>query len=149
MDWNTITIAVIENGSWPFVILVITLLIIFFGDINKLIESIKHLKFGSFSLETREAALEADALTEYKNLSDLTYGQLHLFLVIGGEGSEKTTYKDGMNNFESQENYKKLKRLGLITYEAKEQNVILFGTTEKGKKLHKIIMDKLYVQFNS
>ena len=148
MDWNAITLSIIENALWPILLIILLIWFIIFGDFKKLIESIKSLQVGSFSIVTKEAAEKANALAEYQNLSSLTYQQLHLFLVVGGESGDQAEYKSSMNTVEFQNAFKKLNDLGLIEYIIKDGQTH-FGNTDKGKVVHKVIMDNLYHQLNA
>ncbi|MHC4538395.1 MAG: hypothetical protein ACYTEK_03545 [Planctomycetota bacterium] len=140
-----IIIAVLENLTWPIFIALVGYFVLFKhrDALLSLLSRTGSIKVGSFALDVKNAAQEAGTLDFYDKLPELTLTQLHLFLVVGGEGGEQTTYTNKVNPVEMQNAWKKLSALGLIEY-AKKPRSVVFKNTEEGKKLHKIIMDQLY-----
>ena len=140
-----ITVALLENLTWPIFIVLVGYLALFWrrDALLSLLSRISSIKMGSFALDVKNAAEETGALDFYDKLPELTLTQLHLFLVVGGEGGDQCTYTNKVNPVEMQNAWEKLSTLGLIKYEKKPKSFI-FKTTNKGRKLHKVIMDQLY-----
>lgn len=142
MENSEILIAFIEHGLWPLGVMTLLVVLVWRGELSKVLSSIQSLKFGSFSIATREGAKNFNVLNEYESLSDLTMPQLHLFLVVGGESGDAAIYQSPLPSGEFRSGFKKLSSLGLIEY--KDGENVNYSNTEKGKKLHKVIMDNLY-----
>ncbi len=135
-----IAIAFIEHGLWPLVLT--ALLFWLFCNYKNIISTLGELNFkkGDFSLSIKTKASKVDAIALYGKLPSLNSQQLHLFLIVGGEEGEKTTYKPV---YPIEPAFEKLSKLGLIEYEQSDAGVIFKNTTD-GTKLHKIIMDEVY-----
>lgn len=151
MDWNGLLAKFLEHGLWPTGTFTILIMLAVRGDLGLFLRSIQSLRMGDFGLTIKSDAKTFNVLDEYKTLSSLTQSQLHLYLVIGGEGGETTIYrtrKDKMSRDEFNKGFEKLSELGLINFEIGDVETY-FTNTPKGMKLHKIIMDNLYKGLNA
>jgi len=132
VDWNDIVVKSIEHGFWPLTFLVITIIIISNSFVKDFISSLSSLSVGGFSLALRKSAEEKDVFEEFKTLKSLTMNQLHLYLVIGGEGADETIYKSKISSSEFASGFEKLNNLGLIRY-SNNGSVLCFENTKKVK----------------
>jgi hypothetical protein len=144
-------LTIAEHSMWPLTILMVfILLVIFFREsIKNVINSLTELKVGDFSLSIKQAATKTGTLPLLDGMSNLNSQQLHLFLVLGGEGGSSCTYQNKWPSDQFDRAMKHLSDLGLIEFSkgySKEhgEEVTKFGNTEKGISLHKIIMDQIY-----
>ncbi|AEV31257.1 hypothetical protein [Owenweeksia hongkongensis] len=132
--------------TWQFIALL--LIALFFSPIEKLLDNTGNMKIGDFQLTIKELSESKGLDNLTKDLQGLSYEELKIFLIVCGE--DATYYRFAPTNLNSnvQKNiYGKLQSLDLIEYTIQiegDTQAIHFGTTEKGEKAHRVIIDALY-----
>jgi len=139
--------------SWQvFALLVFFILL---GPIKGLLEKAEQIKVGDFQMTVTRIAENLGVSNVIEDLEDLSYDELKIFLVIGGEDADYYTFAP--NNLpagKTKNIFENLSQKGLIklievstmegiTREQREKG-IGFKTTEKGEKIHRAIVDAIY-----
>ena len=146
-DIGSIVRYVIDKiDSWPIVAL-----IIFFClscPIKRMLESAEKIGIGDFQLTVSEIAKSLGIDNVIPEINDLTYDELKIFLILGGE--DANYYAVTFTNIPSpklSKMYESLSKKGLIEEISKDQEkegVFDFRTTLKGEKVHRAILDAIY-----
>jgi hypothetical protein len=131
---------------WPLLILFIAL---FFKEhIIKIFNKISEFKIGNFSVvvENNGARLGVKSIDE--DLKGLSYEELGIFLIVGGERSEYYEFSDKRISPDHLKRiYENYKNRNLIEFEevtSTGKPELKFQTTEKGRKVHTAILDSIY-----
>jgi len=141
--------------TWQFIVLLV--LIIFSGHVGTFIDHLGKFKVGNVEFTISELAKNAGIPEKsIKQLKGLSYDELKLFLIKGGEDGDATDYN--LKNYS--DNYfikmhKDLDSLGLIRNVKIDSNHngnkgelwVNSSTTPIGRKLHRAILDAIYNDF--
>ncbi len=140
--------------SWQFITLLVFLILL--SPIRELLRKTEEIKFGDFQLTVTEIANSLGVANIIKDINDLTYDELKLFLIIGGEDANYYIFTaNNIPHNKLSKMYDKLTCMGLIeqvdpkTIEGYEKMNIHGGfgikTTLKGEKVHRAIIDAIYI----
>lgn len=146
--------------SWPFLgfISLIIALILFYKPLNNILNKSDQFRFGSFEFAVNEIGQSLGISNTIKEINDLSYEELKLFLIMCGEDADyyiftpKNIPPEKLNNI-----YTKFNKKGLIELIPPEQiegynelkknhGIANYGikTTEKGRLLHKVLLEYLF-----
>ena len=143
---NIIKYIIEKINSWPIVAL-----IIFFClscPIKNLLNSAEQIRIGDFQLTVSEIGKSLGIDNVIQEINDLTYDELKVFLIIGGEDANYYEFKPtNIPSPKLSKMFENLQEKGLIKEEVKQQeekSVFNFRTTPKGEKVHRAILDAIY-----
>jgi len=145
--------------SWQMITLVMLLLLI--KPIRALVGGINNIKVGDFQLSLQKIGESLGVPTSVEDISSLNYDDLKIFLVICGEDSDYYIFQPAnMIAAKFKAILDKLASNGLIILTdlpAPDPNsqggqntpntpTWQFNTTEKGRKVHRALLDSIYEQ---
>ena len=139
--------------TWPFITLMIFLTLL--SPIKKLLKETELIKIGDFQISVTEIARSLGVSNIIQDINDLSYDELKLFLIIGGEDANYYIFNPkNIPHEKLVQMYKNLSDKGLIeqidpkTIEGYDKMKIDggfgFKTTIKGEKVHRAILDAIY-----
>ena len=142
-------IAILKYLSLPVCILLAALL--FRRPLIAAFEALSEIKAGGFTLSIDRAAKRQALDFSTDELSSLTMDELHMFLIMGGEQGDEIdiVHKQGSHQRRKRE-FEHLAALGLLSIRKYEDAGpegmprCEFETLEKGRRVHKLLMDQLY-----
>ena len=140
--------------TWPFIILIIFLILL--CPIKKLLNKAEQIKIGDFQLTVTEIAESLGISNIIQDINDLSYDEIKLFLIIGGEDANYYIFEPkNIPHDQLDKMYKKLSNKGLIEQidpktikRYDKMNIdggFGFKTTTKGEKVHRAILDAIYI----
>jgi hypothetical protein len=138
-----ILLALIQHGSRPLGLLLITLALLFAiycarCQIQLWMANAELVKFGSLELRVREAVTQSTEVgKQIKSLGDLTPDQLELFLIVGTQRNTDINYSGPEV---SGPNLLKLQELGLLRNVNPDPLKLSWAPTEKGNQLHNALL---------
>lgn len=154
-DTNKINVRFIIDKiiTWPFITLIIFLILL--CPIKNLLHKTEQIKLGDFELSVTEIAKSFGISNIIQDINDLSYDELKLFLIVGGEDANYYIFTPkNIPHERLVQMYEKLSNKGLI--ELIDPKTITgydkmnidagfgFKTTEKGEKVHRAILDAIY-----
>ena len=164
MSETTVKFIIQEVTSWPIIAIVIVLLLL--KPLRAIISGINNIKVGDFQLSLQKIGESLGVPTSVEDISNLNYDDLKIFLIICGEDADYYYFKPtNMVATKFKQILDHLADNGLITLfdpapnpdEAAKgdpnnpastpQNPTFgFNTTEKGRKVHRALLDSIYEQ---
>jgi hypothetical protein len=164
MSETTVKFIIQEITSWPIIAIVIVLLLL--KPIRAIISGINNIKVGDFQLSLQKIGESLGVPTSVEDISNLNYDDLKIFLIICGEDADYYYFKPtNMVAGRFKQILDNLANNGLITLfdpapnpdetakndpdhpAATPQNPTFgFNTTEKGRKVHRALLDSIYEQ---
>lgn len=143
--YEKIYLALIQYGSQPiaYILIIFFVCMLIFVLRKRLFMPGTKIEIAGFFLELQHASDRKGLQKEFLALNDLTYSQLHLFLVIAGEHGDSSTYTNKEPTDIWHRNFEVLGKLGLINH-TPNGTLIEYKTTDKGRQIHKLIMDQIY-----
>ena len=138
----------LKHALWPITVLILAWL--FYMPLKTSLEGLSEVNAGPFRAKLEKAAKNQQLHFQTSELATLTLDQLQSFLIIGGEKGQELSveFRHGSTD-KLQRDFEALDRLELVKITAKKEQPgkspnVFYDTTEKGRKVHKLIMDQLY-----
>lgn len=119
------------------------------SPIKKLLKETELIKIGNFQISVTEIARSLGVSNIIQDINDLSYDELKLFLIIGGEDANYYIFNPkNIAHEKLVQMNKKLSDKGLIEQidpkTIEEYGGFRFKTTLKGEKVHRAILDAIY-----
>jgi hypothetical protein len=138
----------LRRALWPITVLI--LVWSFYAPLKASLEGLSEINAGPFQAKLERAARNQGLHFQTSELATLTMDQLQTFLIAGGEKGQELTveFRHGSTD-KLKRDFDRLHQLGLVRVtDTKERTGkppnVFYDTTEKGRKIHKLIMDQLY-----
>jgi len=163
MSEATLKFIIQEITSWPIIAIIIVLLLL--KPIRGIVSGINNIKVGDFQLSLQKIGESLGVPTSVEDISNLNYDDLKIFLIICGEDADYYYFKPtNMVAGKFKQILDKLAENGLITLfdpapdpneaankdpknqEATQSPTFGINTTEKGRKVHRALLDSIYEQ---
>jgi hypothetical protein len=168
MSETTVKFIIQELTSWPIITIIIILLLL--KPIRGIVSGINNIKVGDFQLSLQKIGESLGVPTSVEDISNLNYDDLKIFLIICGEDADYYYFKPtNMVAGRFKQILDNLATNGLITLfnpspeqvanvdgsaksdpnnppPAPASPTFGFNTTEKGRKVHRALLDSIYEQ---
>ena len=169
MSEATVKFIIQELTSWPIIAIVIILLLL--KPIRGIVSGINNIKVGDFQLSLQKIGESLGVPTSVSDISNLNYDDLKIFLIICGEDADYYYFKPtNMLAGRFKQILDNLANNGLITLfnpspdqvagvdnsaakndpnnppQQPQSPTFGFNTTEKGRKVHRVLLDSIYEQ---
>lgn len=132
--------------SLVWILFFILILWMFKKDIKNLLNKTTNVQIGSFALKVTQEGEKIGINTILGDLRGLSYETLKAFLIMCGENAKFYEFVDrSMINEKVEDIYTSLRSKGLIEFE-KIGKDLKITTTDKGKAIHRAIIDSLYFE---
>ena len=139
--------------TWQFIVLLLIFLLL--PSLQKILKNTDKIGVGDFHLTVKELAKNSGiSSNDIRDLDGLTYNELKIFLIKGGEDANYYEFEDNSANREIFiRSFKHLDKKGLIQIKKFDSTKHADGyyeyyfftnSTEKGEKIHRAILDAIY-----
>jgi hypothetical protein len=130
----------------------------FYPQIRDALKGVSKVGYGSFVVELQTVANLRGIPETANDLRGLSSDELQFFLVVGGESGNQTKYSSGLPQERQARIIDELSKRGLLQMikmvdtsdpdypKGFTGKATMYQTTDKGRKVHRAIMDVIYQQ---